>query len=120
MEKKSIMKKITGSREALLAVILILLCLVVTAISPSFLTPKSIMELLKNNAVTLVMSLGMLCVMLVGGIDISIMSTLALVTLVIIQSQKLMTVAQRSFLASHYSSTQKTSKRWLNCTNQIT
>ena len=78
MEKKSIMKKITGSREALLAVILILLCLVVTAISPSFLTPKSIMELLKNNAVTLVMSLGMLCVMLVGGIDISIMSTLAL------------------------------------------
>lgn len=47
MEKKSIMKKITGSREALLAVILILLCLVVTAISPSFLTPKSIMELLK-------------------------------------------------------------------------
>ena len=42
MEKKSIMKKITGSREALLAVILILLCLVVTAISPAFLTPKSI------------------------------------------------------------------------------
>lgn len=78
MEKKSIMKKITGSREALLAVILILLCLVVTAISSSFLTPKSIIELLKNNAVTLVMSLGMLCVMLVGGIDISIMSTLAL------------------------------------------
>lgn len=32
----------------------------------------------ENNAVTLVMSLGMLCVMLVGGIDISIMSTLAL------------------------------------------
>ena len=48
MEKKSSMKKITGSREALLAVILILLCLVVTAISPSFLTPKSIIELLKN------------------------------------------------------------------------
>ena len=34
--------------------------------------------MLKNNAVTMVMSLGMLCVMLVGGIDISIMSTLAL------------------------------------------
>ncbi len=36
------------------------------------------MDMLKNNAVTMVMSLGMLCVMLVGGIDISIMSTLAL------------------------------------------
>ena len=44
-----------------------------------------------------------------------------LVTLVITQSQKLMTAAQKSFLAQPSdSSTQKTSKRWLNCTNQIT
>ena len=78
MEKKSVMKKITGSREALLAVVLIVLFIIVTAINPSFLTPKSLMDMLKNNAVTMVMSLGMLCVMLVGGIDISIMSTLAL------------------------------------------
>ena len=34
--------------------------------------------MMKNNAVTMVMALGMLCVMLVGGIDISITSTLAL------------------------------------------
>ncbi len=78
MEKKSFIKKLTGSREALLAVILLLLFAVVTVISPSFLTPKSILDMLKNNAVTMVMALGMLCVMLVGGIDISIMSTLAL------------------------------------------
>lgn len=78
MEKKSVLKKITGSREALLAIILIILFAIVTVISPSFLTPKSIMDMLKNNAVTMVMALGMLCVMLVGGIDISIMSTLAL------------------------------------------
>ena len=78
MEKKSVIKKITGSREALLAIIVVVLFAVVTVISPSFLTPKSLMEMLKNNAVTMVMSLGMLCVMLVGGIDISIMSTLAL------------------------------------------
>ncbi len=37
MEKKSFMKKLTGSREALLAVILILLFAVITVISPSFL-----------------------------------------------------------------------------------
>ena len=78
MEKKSFMKKLTGSREALLAVILVLLFVVITIISPSFLTFKSLTDMLKNNAVTMVMSLGMLCVMLVGGIDISIMSTLAL------------------------------------------
>jgi rhamnose transport system permease protein len=78
MEKKSLMKKITGSREALLAIILILLFVIITLRSPSFLTFKSLTDMLKNNAVTMVMSLGMLCVMLVGGIDISIMSTLAL------------------------------------------
>lgn len=78
MEKKSLVKKLTGSREALLAVVLIVLFIVITAINPSFLTPKSLMDMLKNNAVTMVMALGMLCVMLVGGIDISIMSTLAL------------------------------------------
>jgi len=72
------MKRITGSREALLAIVLIVLFVIVTAISPSFLTPKSLMDMLKNNAVMMVMALGMLCVMLVGGIDISIMSTLAL------------------------------------------
>ncbi|WP_373213067.1 ABC transporter permease [Ruminococcus sp. 5_1_39BFAA] len=78
MEKKSFIKKITGSREALLAIILILLFVAITIKSPSFLTPKSLMDLVKNNAVTMVMALGMLCVMLIGGIDISIMSTLAL------------------------------------------
>ena len=69
MEKKSFMKKLTGSREALLAVILVLLFVVITIISPSFLTFKSLTDMLKNNAVTMVMSLGMLCVMLVGGIE---------------------------------------------------
>ncbi|WP_274422142.1 ABC transporter permease [Blautia sp. XA-2221] len=78
MEKKSLVKKFTGSREALLAVVLIVLFIVITAINPAFLTTKSLMDMLKNNAVTMVMALGMLCVMLVGGIDISIMSTLAL------------------------------------------
>ena len=78
MEKKSFVKKITGSREALLAIILIILFAAITVVSPSFLTPKSLIDMLKNNAVTMVMALGMLCVMLIGGIDISIMSTLAL------------------------------------------
>ena len=44
MEKKSFMKKLTGSREALLAVILVLLFVVITIISPSFLTFKSLTD----------------------------------------------------------------------------
>lgn len=77
MENKSFVKKLLGSREFLLLVILAILCIFVGIKSPSFLTPQSIAEMLKNNAFTMIMSLGMLCVMLLGGIDISIMSTLA-------------------------------------------
>ena len=77
MEQKSAIKKILGNREALLAVILILLLVIVQMSNSSFLTPSSLQQLIKNNSVTMIMALGMLCVMLTGGIDISIMSTLA-------------------------------------------
>lgn len=77
MEKKSIWKKITGSREASLGIILIVLCILIQTQSSSFLTIKNITDMLKNNAVIMIMSLGMLCVLLIGGIDISIMSTVA-------------------------------------------
>ena len=50
MEKKSFIKKLTGSREALLAAVLLVLFIVVTVINPSFLTVKSLMDMLKNNA----------------------------------------------------------------------
>ena len=74
-EKKSIFKKITDSREASLLIVLIVLCIVITAKSPSFMTAKSITDMLKNNAVTMILALGMLGVLLVGGIDISVAST---------------------------------------------
>ena len=76
-EKKSIFKKITASREASLLIVLIVLCIAITAKSPSFMTVKSITDMLKNNAVIMIMALGMLGVLLVGGIDISIASTVA-------------------------------------------
>ncbi|MEY8356066.1 ABC transporter permease [Lachnospiraceae bacterium 54-53] len=78
MEKKSLLKRITGSREASLLLVLVILCGVIQILSPSFLTAKSIQDMLKNNAVIMIMALGMLCVLLIGGIDISITSTLAL------------------------------------------
>ena len=51
---------------------------IVSIINPAFFSFKAVTDMLRNNAVTLVMALGMLGVMLVGGIDISITSTLAL------------------------------------------
>lgn len=78
MEKKSLLKRIIRSREASLLLVLIVLCTVIQILSPSFLTAKSILDMLKNNAVIMIMALGMLCVLLIGGIDISITSTSAL------------------------------------------
>lgn len=77
MKNKSIWKRLTASREASLVIVLVLLCIVITAINPSFMTWENISEILKNNVVTLILTLGMLCVLLVGGIDISIASTVA-------------------------------------------
>lgn len=70
-------KKLTGSREFLLAVIVAAMFVIVSLINPAFFSFDSVTGMLKNNAVTMVMALGMLGVMLVGGIDISITSTLA-------------------------------------------
>ncbi len=76
-QKKSIIRTITDSRETSLLIVLVLLCVVITFRSPDFMTYKSIMDMLKNNAVIMIMTLGMLGVLLVGGIDISITATLA-------------------------------------------
>ncbi|MFI3313828.1 MAG: ABC transporter permease [Eubacteriales bacterium] len=65
----------TSSREVSLFLVLVLLCAIISTQSDSFLTFKNISEMLKNNAVTMLMALGMLCVLLIGGIDISIAST---------------------------------------------
>lgn len=78
MKQKSALKKLTGSREFLLFVIVVAMFAIVSAVNPAFFSFGAITDMMKNNAVTMVMALGMLCVMLVGGIDISITSTLAL------------------------------------------
>lgn len=71
-------KKIINSRETSLFIVLIILCMIITIKSPAFMSLKSITDMLKNNAVIMIMVLGMLGVLLVGGIDISVASTLAL------------------------------------------
>ena len=76
-QKKSIWKTIGKSREASLVLVLIVLCVVVTIMNPTFMSIKNIGEIFRNNSLTMIMALGMLCVLLTGGIDISITSTLA-------------------------------------------
>lgn len=77
-QKKSLWKCLTGSREASLVLILVALLIVVTILSGgTFLTPSNISQIFRNNALTMLMALGMLCVLLTAGIDISITSILA-------------------------------------------
>ncbi len=77
MENRSLFKKITGSREALLTFVLLVLGVFITVLNPTFFSPVNIGQIFRNNALTMIMALGMLCVMLTAGIDISITSTLA-------------------------------------------
>ena len=77
-KKKSLKEILTGSREVSLILILIALLIVVQILSGgTFLTGQNISQIFRNNALTMLMALGMLCVLLTGGIDISITSILA-------------------------------------------
>ena len=78
MEKKKFdWKKITGSREMSLVIVLIVLCVFVQIRNSSFLTGETLEDMFRNYAVIFILALGMMCVLLTGGIDISIGSTLA-------------------------------------------
>ncbi len=88
MEKKSILSKLTSSREASLVVVLAVLLIVISLLSPTFLSFTNVRQILLNNTLTMVMALGMLCVMLTAGIDISITSTLAFAGMTIGMLQK--------------------------------
>lgn len=78
MDKKLNLKKLAGSREMSLVVVLILLCLFIQFRNDTFLTAKTMGDMFKNYSITMILSLGMMCVLLIGGIDISIGSTVAL------------------------------------------
>ncbi|MCR5108958.1 MAG: ABC transporter permease [Lachnospiraceae bacterium] len=77
MKKKSIGQFLSESREISLVVVLVILLVVIGIINPSFLSFTNIRQIFLNNTLTFLMALGMLCVMLTAGIDISITSTLA-------------------------------------------
>ncbi len=88
MKKKSILQTLTGSREMSLVAVLVVLLIVIEIMSPSFLSPTNVSQIFRNNALTMLMALGMLCVMLTAGIDISITSTLAFAGMTIGMLQK--------------------------------
>ena len=77
MENKKVMNRI----QDLGAVIaLILLVAVISIISPEFRTVKNFLSLLRQSSINGLIAFGMTCVILTGGIDLSVGSVLALTT----------------------------------------
>lgn len=77
MKKNNIFKKLLNSREFSLIIVLIILCVFIQLRNDTFLTGKTIADLFKNYATTITISLGMMLVLLIGGIDISVGAEMA-------------------------------------------
>lgn len=78
MEKNKLnLKKLTSTREMSLVIILIVLCLFIQARNHTFLSFTNLNDLITNATMMSILAIGMMCVLLIGGIDISIGSTIA-------------------------------------------
>lgn len=77
-EMKTNLKKLTKSREMSLVLVLAALCILIQFRNTTFLSISNLNDLLVNASILSILALGMMCVLIIGGIDISIGSTLAL------------------------------------------
>jgi rhamnose transport system permease protein len=71
------MKRILKSREMTLLLSLVALVFLVTLRSPSFIGPTNMNGILNDTCALLIVSLGQFLVILIGGIDLSVASTMA-------------------------------------------
>ncbi len=69
--------EILRKREVSLLIVLFVMCVIVQSQAPQFLTGNNLNNMFRNYAHTIVLSFGMMLVLLIGGIDISVASTLA-------------------------------------------
>lgn len=65
-------------RELLLAAIIILFVIFVGIRNPVFLSPSNLMDVANDTAILAILAAGMMCVLLIGSIDISVGANLAL------------------------------------------
>lgn len=72
------MKRFTKRKEFGIILIILVLSVVLTFVSSAFLKLDNIIDILRNNAVYGIMAFGMLPVLISGGIDLSVSSTIAL------------------------------------------
>ncbi len=76
------MKKFLKSKEMPLAILIVLMTLAVSLRAPGFIAPKSLQGILVDSCILIIVALGQFAVILIGGIDLSVASTMALVGMV--------------------------------------
>lgn len=77
-QKQTMIKRILGARNTGLLIGFIVLLLVAAVITPSMYSLNSVLNMLQNNAVYALLAVGMMLVLISGGIDLSVASTLSL------------------------------------------
>lgn len=84
------MKLLKKRKEFGILLIILILAVVISIVNPAFLRISNIYDFLRSNAVYGIMAFGMLLVLITGGIDLSVSSTISLCA-----------VLQGSFLVKH-------------------
>jgi simple sugar transport system permease protein len=69
------MKKLLRSHEGAVLLAIVVLCAVITAVNPNFLTLENLFDLLKSYSFMGILAIGVLFVLISGGIDISFTAT---------------------------------------------
>jgi ribose transport system permease protein len=80
--ERSVMRKVVASQPFWVTIALIVLCIVIGLYQPAFFTPLNIANITRNFALFGIMALGMTCVIITGGIDLSVGSIMGLVAIV--------------------------------------
>jgi ribose/xylose/arabinose/galactoside ABC-type transport system permease subunit len=76
------MKKLFKRNEFPILLITVLLVIVLSFLTSNFLTVRNMVDISKGNTIYGIMALGMLCVLITGGIDLSIPGNITLTSLV--------------------------------------
>jgi ribose transport system permease protein len=82
LKQQTLWQTIRGSQSFWVAVALLVLVAVMTAVEPSFGTPQNLTNVTRNFAPFGIMALGMTLVIITGGIDLSIGSIMGLVAII--------------------------------------
>ena len=82
IREQTVLQKLVGAQSFWVAVALLALMLVMTALEPTFGTAENLTNISRNFAPIGIMALGMTVVLITGGIDLSVGSVMALVAIV--------------------------------------